>query len=147
MMDSLLVENRLGLVLCLFIALGLSPTHWYISALWMSPQAPLSMGILQARVLEWVAVPSSKGSSLRDGTQVSCTTGGFLTTELPGDLYIPKSNSLMPALSAGMFWGFRGHVGPRHPAVSGHRQCQHSPFCLLDMQTLRPGPDLLRTCT
>ena len=60
-------------------------------------------GILQARVLEWVAVPSSKGSSRRDGTQVSCTTGGFLTTEPPGDLYIPKSNSLMPALSAGTF--------------------------------------------
>ena len=26
-------------------------------------QAPLSMGILQARILEWVAVPSSRGSS------------------------------------------------------------------------------------
>ena len=26
-------------------------------------QAPLSMGILQARILEWVAMPSSKGSS------------------------------------------------------------------------------------
>ena len=30
-------------------------------------QAPLSMGILQARILEWVAVPSSRESSrLRD---------------------------------------------------------------------------------
>ena len=27
-------------------------------------QAPLSMGILQARILEWVAMPSSGGSSL-----------------------------------------------------------------------------------
>ena len=26
-------------------------------------QAPLPMGILQARILEWVAMPSSKGSS------------------------------------------------------------------------------------
>ena len=26
-------------------------------------QAPLSMGILQARILEWVAIPSSRGSS------------------------------------------------------------------------------------
>ena len=25
-------------------------------------QAPLSMGILQARILEWVAMPSSRGS-------------------------------------------------------------------------------------
>ena len=30
----------------------------------------------QARILEWVAIPSAKGSSPpRDGTQVSCTTG------------------------------------------------------------------------
>ena len=28
-----------------------------------SPQAPLSMGIVQARILEWVATPSSRGSS------------------------------------------------------------------------------------
>ena len=32
--------------------------------LWtVARQAPLSMGILQARTLEWVAVPSSRGSS------------------------------------------------------------------------------------
>ena len=35
-------------------------------------QAPLSMGILQARRLEWVAMPSTRGSSQpRDWTQVS----------------------------------------------------------------------------
>ena len=33
-------------------------------------------GILQARILEWVAMPSSRGSSQpRDGTQVSCVAG------------------------------------------------------------------------
>ena len=32
--------------------------------LWsVAHQAPLSMGILQARILEWVAMPSSRGSS------------------------------------------------------------------------------------
>ena len=36
--------------------------------------------ILQARILEWVAFPSSRGSSQsRDQTQVSCIAGGFLT--------------------------------------------------------------------
>ena len=36
-------------------------------------------GILQARILEWVAVPFSKGSSqLRDQTQVSLIAGGIL---------------------------------------------------------------------
>ena len=35
-------------------------------------------GILQARVLEWVAMPFSKGSSQpRDQTQVSCFAGRF----------------------------------------------------------------------
>ena len=39
-------------------------------------QAPLSMGILQARILEWVAMPSSRGSSQpRDGTWVSYVSG------------------------------------------------------------------------
>ena len=43
-------------------------------------QGPLSMGILQARILEWVAMPSSRGSSQpRDRTQVSCISGGLLT--------------------------------------------------------------------
>ena len=38
------------------------------------------MGILQARILEWVTMPSSKGSSQpRDQTQVSHIAGGFFT--------------------------------------------------------------------
>ena len=38
------------------------------------------MGILQARVLEWVAMPSPRESSQpRDQTQVSCIVGGFFT--------------------------------------------------------------------
>ena len=35
-----------------------SPTPWTVAY-----QAPLSMGILQARILEWVAISSSRGSS------------------------------------------------------------------------------------
>ena len=42
--------------------------------------APLSMRILQARMLQWVAMPCSRGSSqLRDQTQVSRIAGGFFT--------------------------------------------------------------------
>ena len=37
-------------------------------------------GILQARILEWVALPFSRESSQpRDQTQVSCIAGRFLT--------------------------------------------------------------------
>ena len=38
-------------------------------------------GILQARILEWVAVPFSRGSSQpKDQTQVFCIAGGFFTS-------------------------------------------------------------------
>ena len=48
-------------------------------------QAPLSTGILQARILEWVAMSSFRGSSqARDWTQVSHIAGGFLLSEPPG---------------------------------------------------------------
>ena len=37
---------------------------WLLTAPWPAARpAPLSMGILQARILEWVAMPSSRGSS------------------------------------------------------------------------------------
>ena len=43
-------------------------------------QTPLSMGILQATILEWVAMPSSGESSRpRDWTQVSLIAGRFFT--------------------------------------------------------------------
>ena len=42
-----------------------------------TPPGSSVSGILQARILEWVAMPSSRGSSQpRDWTQISHTTGG-----------------------------------------------------------------------
>ena len=39
------------------------------------------LGILQARILEWIAVPISRGSSQpRERTQVSCIAGRFFTS-------------------------------------------------------------------
>ena len=44
------------------------------------PGSSLSMGILQARMLEWVDISFSRGSFWpRDGTQVSCIAGRFFT--------------------------------------------------------------------
>jgi hypothetical protein len=64
------------------------------------------MGFPQARILEWAAIPFSRGSS-RESTRVLCITGGFL-------LY------------------YLSHQGsPRNPkreAVSGRfaaRECSH----------------------
>jgi len=39
-------------------------------------------GVIQARIVEWVPVPSSRGSSQpRDGATISCIAGGFFTAE------------------------------------------------------------------
>ena len=46
-----------------------------------SPPGSAVYGILQARILEWVAVPFSRGSSKpRDLTQVSHTAGRLFTS-------------------------------------------------------------------
>ena len=46
-------------------------------------------GILRARVLEWVAIPFSRGSSqTRDQTWVSHIAAGFLTVSAPGKLRV-----------------------------------------------------------
>ena len=55
------------------------------STLLTSPPSSSVHGILQERTLEWVAMPSSRGSSPpRDWTRVSCIADGFFTIELPG---------------------------------------------------------------
>ena len=51
-------------------------------------QAPLSMGILQARILKWIAMSSSRGSSQpRDRTQVAALQAGSLPSEPPEKLH------------------------------------------------------------
>ena len=52
---------------------------------WISPPGSSVHGISQARILEWVAISFSRGSSWpRDQIQVSWLTGRFFTTEPPG---------------------------------------------------------------
>ena len=47
----------------------------------LRPMDCIVYGILQARILEWVAFPFSRGSSQpRDQTQVSRIAGGFFTS-------------------------------------------------------------------
>ena len=59
-----------------------------------SPPGSSVHGILQARTLEWVAMPSSRGSSpLKDRTCISCVScnaGGFFPAKplgKPGEVY------------------------------------------------------------
>ena len=54
---------------------------WLFATLWaVAHHAPLSMGILQARILKWVSMPSSRGSSQpRGGTHISRIAGKLFT--------------------------------------------------------------------
>ena len=64
-----------ALVLHCSVGVRLFVTPWAVTCL-----ASLSMGILQTRILEWVAMPSSRESSQhRDRTHISCIAGGFFT--------------------------------------------------------------------
>ena len=50
-------------------------SHVYVTPWTIACQAPLSMGILQAYILEWVAISFSRGSSQpRDPTRLSCVS-------------------------------------------------------------------------
>ena len=66
-----------GAVCC---ALTLTRVRLFATPWTVACQTPQSMGILQARILEWVAMPASRGCSQpRDRTQVSRIAGGFFT--------------------------------------------------------------------
>ena len=58
---------------------------WLCNPMDCSPPGSSVHGIFQARILEWVVIPFSRGSSWpRDWTHVSwvsCIAGGFFTTE------------------------------------------------------------------
>ena len=68
---------------CLFPVCAVLSHSVLSDSLWphrLQPTGCSVHGILQARILEWAAMPSSRGSSLpRDQTQVSHVVGGFFT--------------------------------------------------------------------
>ena len=56
-----------------------------------SPPGSLVHGILQTRILEWVSVSFSRGSSQpRNWTQVSCVAGGVFTIWATGEALFPQ---------------------------------------------------------
>ena len=61
----------------LITCVQLFQTPWTVAC-----QALLSMGFLQARILEWVSMPSSRGfSQLRDQTQIETCFAARLFTD------------------------------------------------------------------
>ena len=66
--------------ICCCLVMKLCPT--FLWPLDCSPSGSSVHGIFQARILEWVAVSFSRGSSqARNQTRIFCITGGFFTAE------------------------------------------------------------------
>ena len=94
---------------------------WLCNSMDYSPPGSSVCGILQARILVWVAISSSRASSWpRDRTQISCSAGRFFTTEPPGKphsklthleiklrVFSPLSNWLpgVPNMAVSVTWG------------------------------------------
>ena len=90
-------------------------------------------GILQARILEWVAFPFSRGSSPpRDRTQVSCIAGRFFTSWAIGK---PKNTGVDSlSLLQRIFWTQESNQGLLH--------CRHASAAAAAAKSLQSCPTL-----
>ena len=82
-------------------------------------------GILQARILEWVAIPFSRGASQpRAQTQVSCIAGRFFTAmgSIPGSGRSPGEGNGYP--SEYSYWQNSMDRGARWDIVHGFTKGQ-----------------------
>ena len=91
---SLLACNltlKLQLPVIVIVIVLLLSLKWHAQSLQSCPTLrpqvlypPGLHGSLQARILEWVAIPSSRGSSWPSAPCISCLAGGFFTAEPSG---------------------------------------------------------------
>ena len=131
------------------------------------PQASLPMQFLQARTLEWIAMPSSRGSSQpRHRTLVCCIAGRFFTTELQGKPHIRVCRCLhkvgmgepevckvckgtavpIQRVQEGGHGLTRMEQGP-NGVCKGHVQSVHCPMWGPSMRGACPGSPGRRACT
>ena len=97
-----------------------------------SPPGSSVQGLLQARILEWVAVPSSRGSSRpRDQTRSPGLQAGSLLSEPPGKpiyvyicIYICRSLLPCGLFSSHGKRGLLSHCGARASHCGGFSWCR-----------------------
>ena len=88
----------------------------------MDYSSPVSFvqGIVQVRILGWVAIPFSRGSSQsRDQTQISCIGGRFFTIWATGGVKV-YCHGLVSALTRGL--EAKSRAGPPPTLPPGSRQ-------------------------
>ena len=97
-------------------------------------------GILQARIMEWVAVPFSRESSKpRDQTQVSCISDSFFTIWVTREVYAAaKSLQSCPTLCSPI-----DGCPPGYP-VPGILQART--HCLLQCRKVKSESEVAQSC-
>ena len=94
-----------------------------------SPLGSSMHGISQAKILEWVVISFSRGSSrLRDQTQVSCIAGRFFTFWATGEAFknVSRWCQMLPGGRGGdeltevrgLNWGWKGPISFLHISFS-----------------------------
>ena len=105
------------------------------ATLWtVACQAPMSMGILQTRIVEWVAMPSARASfQARDRTQVFHIAGGFFTNW--------TTRAGVPIKEEGAMWRHRHTQEEEGVKTQGEkatwRQWQRLKWCMSKSRTPR----------
>ena len=119
-------------------------TSWTVAC-----QEPLFMGIFQARILEWVAMPSFRGSSQpRNRTQVSHISGRFFTiwatreakNTRMGNLSLLHGNFLTQEWKRGLlhFWWILHQLSYQGYSLWGHEELDFTEQLTLSWGELCP---------
>ena len=119
-----------------------------------SPPGSSVHGISQAKILEWVAISFSRGSSrLRSRTHFSCIAGGFFTAEPSGKpAYLEWACLNLWGgtwLMADRDWPLLGHVGSSHVfliSFLGQRAGPGLPFSWWWWGAVVCSSTIIRTC-
>ena len=96
-----LTDIWLLLLLLSFVCVCVVNRSVLLDSLWLyGPPGSSVCGILQARILEWVAISYSKGSSQpRDRTCISCIARGFFTATSEVSLTLKHNLSIIISLN------------------------------------------------
>ena len=88
--NSLFISNRnMNRIHAVCLPSCFSHVQLFVTPWTVTCQAPLSIGILQVRILEWAVISSCRGSSQpRDQTQVSQIAGRFFTISVTREALI-----------------------------------------------------------
>ena len=95
-------------------------------------------GISQARILKWVAIPFSRGSSQpRSLTEVSCIAGRFFTTRTTWGAHLVPQSGIKPTSPAVEAWILHPWAARKVPLSSSYKDPGH---CAEDPSRGCPSP-------